>query len=330
MPEAEFLSKAEGVIDWFTPLNPYTAKGPVFKIEAENYGLLDGNPTDHLEPLFCYAISPKRYVLFNRDKLGRPVIRKATVHGLGHLRPPLDHERIPPSIPKPTISLRELDVKAWQYSLWYRILVAALAGAPDQPMITDLPGFSRPATTPYGASTPGILAWCKGYNKGRDYADQIKPFNFLLRFYVPLVTDGRPLDGDVPLLNRRRQIKSEKLLRPIAPFNLDAGEAAKQCFDRATGENIAAAQLSTYSQELAQYHIHPDSKFLNAEYFDAGVTQRRHVIAANIHHIGKEADNLEEQLEHGVDPDAVLDYGIGFEGFLSRWTNYKLNFERPI
>jgi hypothetical protein len=53
---------------------------------------------------------------------------------------------------------------------------------------------------------------------------------------------------------------------------------------------------------------------LNAEYFDAGVTQRRHVIAANIHHIGKEADDLERQIEHGIDPDAVLDYGIGFEG----------------
>jgi transcriptional regulator with XRE-family HTH domain len=61
-------------------------------------------------------------------------------------------------------------------------------------------------------------------------------------------------------------------------------------------------------------HIHPDSKFLSAEYFDQGVTQRRHVFTANIHHIGKEADNLEEQLELGFDPDAVLDYGIGFEG----------------
>lgn len=136
----------------------------------------------------------------------------------------------------------------------------------------------------------------------------------MLGFYVPLVRDGHPLGDNDPLLEHRRHTKSEKSLRPIAPFNLNPGEAAKQCFDRATGEKIAAMQLSTYAQELAQYHIHLDTKFLSAEYCDQGVTQRRHMIAANVHHIGKEADNLEEQLEHGVDPDAVLDYGHGFEG----------------
>lgn len=33
----------------------------------------------------------------------------------------------------------------------------------------------------------------------------------------------------------------------------------------------------------------------------------------DIRHIGKEADKLEEQLEHGFDPDAVIEYGVGGE-----------------
>ena len=38
-----------------------------------------------LEPLYCYTISSKRYVLFNLDAKGRPILRKASAHGLGHL-----------------------------------------------------------------------------------------------------------------------------------------------------------------------------------------------------------------------------------------------------
>ena len=48
--------------------------------------------------------------------------------------------------------------------------------------------------------------------------------------------------------------------------------------------------------------------------YDTGFTQRRHVIADCIHNIGKEADNLEEQLEHGLDPESGTDYGIGLGG----------------
>ena len=38
---------------------------------------------DHLQPLFCLAISSKRYVLFNRDADGRIVLRSRSDHGLG-------------------------------------------------------------------------------------------------------------------------------------------------------------------------------------------------------------------------------------------------------
>jgi hypothetical protein len=141
------------------------------------------------------------------------------------------------------------------------------------------------------------------------YGDQIKPFNFMLRFYAGLVLPPRQVGEDeTPRKFRPLQ------LRPIAPFDTDVLHAARLCRDRNTGEQIDASYLSTYAEELAPYHIHPDSKFLNGKYDDTGFTQRRHVVADHTHNIGKEADDLEPQLEHGLDPEAVIDYGIGLGG----------------
>ena len=309
--KAEFLRRAEAVRNWFVPLNPYSQKGPVFKIETENYAVEDGRVSERLETLFCYAISPKRYALFNRDKSGNPIIRKALAHGLGHLLAPFEDSQIPSDIPAPSIPLKEMEIAGWQYSLWHRIVEAALSPNPDSPRIADLPGFRRPAATRYGASTVSVLGWCKGYNRARSYRDQIKPFNFLLRFYSKLPIGGRAMHAGERPSARQRQRSVKGQLRPIAPFDRNANQAANCCFDRATGALIPPENLSTCAEELAQYHLHPDSKVFGAEHFDRGATRRRHVVAMQVHHIGKEADDLEAQLEHGLDPDAVMDYGIG-------------------
>src|SRR5450631_1504305 len=114
---------ARSVCDWFAPLNPYQKKGPLFKIEKPNFAL-DG--TGALAPLFCYPISSKRYALFNLDKEGLPIIRKASAHGLGHLLPPYQAEDAPKSIPAPLMKLGDIGVDRWQYDLWYKILEAVL------------------------------------------------------------------------------------------------------------------------------------------------------------------------------------------------------------
>ena len=67
----------------------------------------------------------------------------------------------------------------------------------------------------------------------------------------------------------------------------------------------------TYAETLAQYHLRPESKFLRAEHLDRGRTERRHVIAAQILHIGKEANKWEEQYFLGPDDDAEIEYGVG-------------------
>jgi hypothetical protein len=69
--------------------------------------------------------------------------------------------------------------------------------------------------------------------------------------------------------------------------------------------------LITYSEALAQYHLRPEAKFLNGDFFHRGRTERRHVIATQILHIGKEANKWEEQYFLGPDDDAEIEYGVG-------------------
>ena len=66
----------------------------------------------------------------------------------------------------------------------------------------------------------------------------------------------------------------------------------------------------TYAEALAQYHLRPEAKFLNGDFCDRGRTERRHVIATQIVHIGKEANKWEEQHFLGEDEDAEIEYGV--------------------
>src|SRR5690606_34108244 len=102
-------------IDWFGPLNPYRKPGSILKIEDINFGI----GYSEIEPLYCFAISAKRYALFNLDSDGKPVIRKASAHGLGHLVDPYSETEAPPHFPPQKVPLSEIGVKRWHYDLWF-------------------------------------------------------------------------------------------------------------------------------------------------------------------------------------------------------------------
>ena len=57
----EFAKRAAAIVDWFAQLNPYDFPGSILKIEDVNASLVIGEA----EPLYCIAISSKRYALFN-------------------------------------------------------------------------------------------------------------------------------------------------------------------------------------------------------------------------------------------------------------------------
>jgi len=307
MGDDEFLKRATVVTQWFDALNPYSDDKSLFKIEDQDFRVESGKVmVGTHEPLFVVAISAKRYVLFNLDENGKPVIRKAVAHGLGHLRAPYPESEAPASIPAPAIPLSEIGVDHWQYDLWYQIIMAELEVHPDQIDLSPLPGLDRPAASRYSVSTSSLLHWFDSFNEGKSYAEQVKAFNFMLAYQVSrtalyaAIASG---DIDAGYLN-------DGLPAVIAPYDDNVARGAAKCFDRRTGRPVPVSILATYREAVADYHLHPEVKFENGETTDRGVTDRRHIQAVAIEYIGKEANRWEEQFYLGEVPEAQIEYGI--------------------
>jgi hypothetical protein len=305
MAPETFLEESLKVAGWFDPLNPYETKGPIFKVEDVNYGV----GSKDLAPLYCYAISSKRYALFNVGADGEPILRKASAHGLGDKRAPYDDDHAPASVPSPMVQLSDIGVDRWQYDLWYQIVKAAIAGRFDVVPLDYHPALQLPAMSRYAATTPDILNWFKTYNAGRPYASQVKPFNFLSAFQETSCSDLSFIGEIEPTAKTRRRKGAKEILRPIAPYSRDPVDAARACFDRETRQPIPAVRLKTYAQTLSSYHLRPESKFENGDFYDRGTTRRRHVQVVRVEYIGKESNRWEEQYYLGLDDGADIAYG---------------------
>jgi hypothetical protein len=107
---------------------------------------------------------------------------------------------------------------------------------------------------------------------------------------------------------------SEDLPRPVSAYDRDLDKAAEGCFDRETDKPVPQDRLKSNRDALAQYHLHPESKFHNGDYTDRGFTRRRQVRAMVPEYIGKEANRWEEQYHLGLDSEAQTDYGLSPEG----------------
>ena len=307
--DTEFVECADRVRSWFEPLNPYEGAGELFKCEEQNYGLRGGRPTKRLAPLYCFAVSAKRYALFNLDRHRRPVLRKVSGHGLGHLMPPYEDDGAPLRIPAPRVTVADLGIgiRRWQHDLWYLIVLAALEGHPEKVGIAHLPGFDVPAASRYGATTPELLSWFAAYNEGRSYRGQVRPFGFL----TALQTKSAPERVRAELSGRlaKSSFGLGNTPRVAAPFDRDPAMAAACGFERSTGHAVPVGLLRSYAECLAQYHLHSEAKFANGDYEDRGVTCRRHVVAGGVVHIGKEANRWEERFFLGDAPQSEIVYG---------------------
>jgi hypothetical protein len=311
MNEAEFNAKVEAVRSWFNVLNPYAQKGPLLKLEDVNFKLKGGKPAKETQPLYCFAVSAKRYALFNLSPDGQISIRKASAHGLGHLLLPYTESQAPTSIPAPAMPLSEIGVERWQYDLWHQIIRTALDAHPDQVNLDYHLNLDLPAASRYGATTPNLASWFDKYNEGRSYSDQVRPSNFMLAYQIsPVAIHECPEFLASITESNSSQPRPIKLPKPVAPFDRDPATAAKSCFDRDTGISVPTRALKTYKNALAQYHLRPEHKFLNGNYTDRGITKRRHVKPAAIRHIGKESNRWEEKFYLGNEEGAEINYGL--------------------
>lgn len=309
MASDEFGKRVQEITEWFAALNPYEFAGSILKIEAENLGLETGKP----EPLYCWAVSSKRYALFNLASDGRPILRKVSAHGLGHLLPPYRAGNPPADIPATHASVMRSGVERWHCDLWFEIVRAGLSEKPDMTKLDFHPAMNAPAVSRYGATAPELLRWFDGHNAHRSYRDQVKPFGFLLALHAK--RDWRSTEAVIPHSRRGRPPNIE-LPKPVALFERDLAKVAATAFDRNSGEPVPSDGLQTYREAVAQYHLHPESKFLSGDYSDRGTTRRRHIRASGIRLIGKEANELERQQMLGADGKCDPGYGFAADSFV--------------
>lgn len=300
LPSDEFKGRAQAVRRWFEPLNPYEVKGSILQLEKVNFPPRRHKEPDTLRPVNCLAISAKRYVLFDRDEAGEPVIRKASRHGLGHLIAPYKD-------PDPARTGR-IGVQLWQSDLWSEIIRAHDAGRPDSPDLDRLPGMDEAAATRYGVTNQTLLNWFEGYNAGVADRDQVWPFNFLLTYQAKSRLEMASVDPEAlsSSLWRKRSPK------PASRYSSDLKADRPEVFDRQTGEAIAWGHLRSYRRTLSRHHLHSESKFQGGEDAEHGTLSRRHVEAWAASAIGKEADNLDEREAFGEGDDPIV-YGVAAE-----------------
>lgn len=167
--------------------------------------------------------------------------------------------------------------------------------------------LNAPAVSRYGATAPELLRWFDGYNADRPYRDQVKPFGFLLSLRAKRILTSKESINLQPRRGRPPKVAPPK---PVAPFETDKAKIAATAFDRESGQPVPSQSLQTYREAIAQYHLHPESKFYGGDYCDRGTTQRRHIHGSGIWHIGKEANELQRQQILGADADLDLDYGL--------------------
>lgn len=110
------------------------------------------------------------------DAGGKPVIRKASAHGLGHYAAPYGDE-------EEARDDRGSGVRLWEEDVWKQIISAALSERSSEVNYAFQREMQLPARSRYGATRPAVLNWFKRFNESRSYAEQVKPFNFLLTFF---------------------------------------------------------------------------------------------------------------------------------------------------
>jgi hypothetical protein len=302
----------------FRDLNPFDPKlvPDLWKVEHESMSA----------PLWCYAISAKRYALFHLSEDRRPDLVAVgeelaeaqpeesgaedgltvwSEHGLGLYQSPLVDER--------RKALRDDSGRlVWIREAWTWILERVLGGDPPPPSWAD-----TYALTQFSLSTPAVASWFRGRDKGIDPAERMRPASFGLIAHP--------------------QLKSGPL--PAAPFESDPRRWPDlNWYDRTTGHPIRVLHVAssigpdrladmlsrgyvpirTLGDVLLSYATRPEHKSLAPDgsattSTTVGLLQRRPVKSSPVltELTGKEGNKLIDRASGAVRDPALYrnDYG---------------------
>jgi hypothetical protein len=286
-------SEVDAIVARFEALNPYdrsAVPGSILKIEKVNFE----TPGGPRRELFAYVISSKRYALFTIGGDGHPAVPNTkdaySEHGLGQLLNPIDPE---------------LEDREWIRQVWEGLVREALGGPRFRPAWGDTPAMMKSAVT-----TPTLLDRFEKLNRGKAYADRVKPFNFLLSAIVnafdrPPGTAGSGFHLIAPY--------SRNPLDWLCSWYSDVHSKEKYRIRTIESpSSLTGIRVQTFANVLDRFRNHPEPKSAGpdgspSDRRTTGLLGRLNVHVLTVLHIGKESNLLEQQEEGTLltDPQAV-------------------------
>jgi DNA polymerase family B len=259
----------------FTALNPYSFGGTILKIEDVNY--LDEDPRKPFRDLYGYAISAKRYCLFEGKNVRKIVDSKA--HGIGYLMNPIQRK-----------AYRDQDQFAAAF--WQCVLQnEGISFKGEEPEWLYLPAMMR-----IPVSSPAVLGRLK---------DFCKPYDFVL---APIVRDGDfNLDEEAkkPILVTRFEKEGEEWVTATY-FNVRTGKPCRITTGEPTSKRIIPVR--SYRSVLNAYVNNAEAKFDGPDgkqccSWTRGMLQRTNIVAGEHRYCGKEFKRKLEQgpVDHEVE-----------------------------
>jgi hypothetical protein len=257
--------EVESICRRFKLLSPYDPRvvSDLLKIEDVNF-----NPDKQQRSLFGFAVSAKRYALYERNGDDLNII-DPKAHGLGYLYPPIDKRE---------------EKRDWTFEAWEWLLRDVLESPNSDPDWLDRPAMMRIAR-----STPEVL---KRLNK------LSRPFNFMLSPLIDGVA-GHPAGVD------REQFT---LITPFTKNRYSWLNAHCTNIYDGKHYSLALEQTPQFDKVIPQtfgyilrlYPLHPEYKSLAPDNTPCnrntrGLLQRMHVIAGQSRYIGKETDRKWDQ-----------------------------------
>jgi hypothetical protein len=188
--------------------------------------------------------------------------------------------------------------------VWLNIVRRSL-GRSTEPLGSE----KRVAVGRINVSSPKVLKPLEVLNGGKPYAEQIKPFNFIISCHVAKL--GHPIGID------------PERFHLIAPFETDPRQWEKlRWIDQYSGKRYritssgphgsrSVARVKTYVDVLREYEYHPEAKCADpsgaaCSKQTVGLLCGRHVAIDSITYIGKESNLLEAVQEQSLfDPTDV-------------------------
>ena len=283
MSREEFARHVQDIVDWFNPLSPYRTPGPILEIEDINQW--NGVP----EPLYCIAVSAKRYVLYNRIPDGTFRVRKFSSHATGDLINPPD---MASDTPEPCVDdIYDLGGPRWKYDLWYRAIHQIECG--NDTVTAAHAVLDVPALNKVTVSTAHLY---KTFSK----MPGIRPFSFItvlpsLNSAEIFMRDNLDLAaaveaGEPPGPSRYADLKG---ITYYAPYAQSIEKIADQ-IRRSDTHELVKIRHKTLNERLERYFRHPESKSWPPN--GVGLLERRQVHVVEHVFIGKESNAIRDDI----------------------------------